>query len=111
MQRKTLGLRRARVLALGRLEESSDRKDWIFAMNEHRKIQRQRVMKAGTISINRTGGIDCTVRNLSSAGACLDVASPLGIPDNFELVVDDDHIQFPCHVVWRSEKRIGIAFK
>lgn len=106
-----MGLRCARVLALGQLEEICDRRDWIFAMDEHRKVQRHRVLKAATISINSAGGFDCTVRNLSSAGACLDVASPLGIPDDFELVVGDDHIQYPCHVVWRSDKRIGIAFK
>jgi hypothetical protein len=82
----------------------------VLTMTEHRKTQRRRVLKAGTISINRTAGIDCTVRNLSNAGACLDVASPLGIPDDFELVIGEDHSQQPCHVVWRSDKRIGIAF-
>jgi PilZ domain-containing protein len=79
-------------------------------MSEHRKIARRRVLKAGTISINRAGGIDCTVRNLSDAGACLDVASPLGIPDDFDLVIGDDHSHHPCHVIWRSDKRIGISF-
>ncbi len=80
-------------------------------MTENRKSQRRRVLKAGTISINRTGGIDCTVRNLSDVGACLDVASPFGIPDDFELVIGEDDSQHACHVVWRSEKRIGIAFR
>jgi PilZ domain-containing protein len=79
-------------------------------MTELRKTQRRRVLKAGTISVNRTGGIDCTVRNLSDAGACLDVVSPLGIPDDFELVIGEDHSHQPCHVIWRSEKHIGIAF-
>jgi len=79
-------------------------------MTEHRKIARRRVLKAGTISINRAGGIDCTVRNLSDAGACLDVASPLGIPDDFDLVIGEDHSHHPCHVIWRSDKRIGISF-
>lgn len=80
-------------------------------MNEHRKAQRRRVLKAGTISINRAAAINCTVRNQSSAGACLDVASPLGIPDDFELVTGEDHTAHPCHVVWRSEKRIGVAYR
>jgi PilZ domain-containing protein len=80
-------------------------------MTDKRKTQRRRVLKAGSISINRTAGIDCTVRNLSDAGACLDVVSPLGIPDDFELVIGEDHSTYPCHVVWRSEKRIGIAFR
>jgi hypothetical protein len=81
-----------------------------MTMTEHRKVQRHRVLKAGTISINRTGGIDCTVRNLSDAGACLDVVSPLGIPDDFDLVIGEEHGEHPCHVIWRTDKRIGIAF-
>ena len=84
---------------------------WIFAMSEHRKVQRHRVLKAGTISVNRTGGIDCTIRNLSDEKACLDVASPLGIPEDFLLMAADGQIQHPCHVIWRAKKRIGVAFK
>ncbi|HEX3163678.1 MAG TPA: PilZ domain-containing protein [Pseudolabrys sp.] len=80
-------------------------------MTENRKAQRRRVLKAGTISINRAAGIDCTVRNFSDAGACLDVASPFGIPDDFELVIGEDHSEHPCHVIWRSDKRIGVAFR
>ncbi len=81
-------------------------------MDEQRNIQRRRVLKRGTISLNRGGVIDCTVRNSSTTGACLEVASQLGIPDDFILMIKDDHDQHPCHVAWgRSEKRIGVAFK
>ena len=79
-------------------------------MTELRKYQRHRVLKGGTISVNRTGGIDCTVRNISDAGACLEVVSPLGIPDDFDLVITDGHSHHACHVIWRHEKRIGVAF-
>jgi hypothetical protein len=78
-------------------------------MTEHRIAQRHRVLKGGTISFNGAG-ISCTVRNLSETGAALDVISPVGIPDNFMLVIDGDQPGKPCHVVWRKEKRIGIAF-
>lgn len=44
-------------------------------------------------------------------GACLEVASPLGIPDDCIFVVESDRIQRPCHVAWQNEKRIGVAFK
>ena len=80
-------------------------------MDEHRNIQRRRVLKRGTISLNRGGVIDCTVRNSSTTGACLEVASQLGIPDDFILMIKDDHDQHPCLVAWRSEKRIGVTFK
>jgi hypothetical protein len=79
------------------------------SMDEHRIASRHRVLKAGTIEFGG-GAIDCTVRNLSATGAALDVTSPLGIPDHFTLVVSADGSHQPCHVVWRTEKRIGIAF-
>lgn len=79
-------------------------------MDERRKVQRHRTLKAGHIGFNRAGTIDCCVRNLSPAGACLEVASPLGIPDRFLLMVEADHLQQPCHVIWRSATRMGVAF-
>ena len=67
-------------------------------MDERRRLQRLRALKAGTISFNRAGGINCRVRNMSPAGACLEVASQVGIPDNFVLVVSYDKItsDLPC---------------
>ena len=76
-------------------------------MNEKRNSPRHRVLKAGTIEFNG-GVITCMVRNLSSAGAALDVPSPVGIPEYFTLIADGSHL--PCRVVWRKEKRIGVAF-
>jgi hypothetical protein len=76
---------------------------------EHRKTPRHRVLKGGTIEFGG-GAIDCTIRNMSEAGAALDVASPVGIPDRFTLVLPVDGRSLSCHVVWRKEKRIGIAF-
>lgn len=79
-------------------------------MDERRKVQRHRTLKAGSIAFNRAGAIDCRVRNLSPAGACLEVASQIGIPDQFVLVVEVDHLKQPCHVIWRTENRMGVAF-
>ena len=80
-------------------------------MDEKRKILRQRTLKAGTINFNRAAGIDCRVRNLSPGGACLEVATQLGIPDDFVLVVESDHLKQPCHVVWRTATRMGVEFR
>jgi hypothetical protein len=79
-------------------------------MQERRKIQRHRTPKAGSISFNRAGGVDCRVRNLSPAGACLEMASQIGIPDEFVLVVGVDHLKAPCHVIWRTATRLGLEF-
>lgn len=78
-------------------------------MNEHRNAPRHRVLKAGTIEFGG-GAIDCVVRNLSDTGAALEVSSPVGIPDRFTLVIAQEHVSRPCRVMWRKEKRIGVAF-
>jgi PilZ domain len=77
--------------------------------DNHRIAPRHRVLKAGTIEFGG-GGIDCTVRNVSDTGAALEVTSPVGIPERFTLVVPQDNIAKPCRVMWRKEKRIGVAF-
>ncbi len=80
-------------------------------MQERRKSPRRRTLKAGTIVFNRDGGISCRVRNLSSAGACLEVTSPFGIPDSFTLVIESDHFRQPCRVIWKKSNLIGILFQ
>jgi hypothetical protein len=81
----------------------------INVMVETRRAPRHRVLKAGTIEFGG-GGIDCTVRDLSTTGAALRVTSAIGIPDNFTLVVLVDKLRLFCHVVWRKEFQIGVAF-
>jgi hypothetical protein len=80
-------------------------------MEERRKVQRLRTLKGGTITFNHAGGIDCRVRNLSPAGACLEVASQVGIPGEFVLVIEHDHLRQPCQVIWRTATRLGVEFR
>jgi hypothetical protein len=71
----------------------------------------QRVYKAAKIVFNdRRAAIDCVVRNLSDRGALLQVASPLGIPQTFDLVSGDSMVQ-PCRVLWWKEKQIAVEFQ
>lgn len=79
-------------------------------MDERRKVPRHRTLKGGHIAFNRAGTIDCRVRNLSPAGACLDVASQIGIPDQFTLWIESDHLYKACHVIWRNANRLGVSF-
>jgi hypothetical protein len=78
-------------------------------MNEHRIAPRRRMFKAGTIEFGG-GGMECTVKNLSDTGAALEILSPLYVPDRFTLFVPSDQFKRRCHVVWRKERRVGIAF-
>ena len=79
-------------------------------MDEKRKGQRQRTLKAGTILIAGAGSIDCVVKNLSETGASLEIESPIGIPDDFTLVIINDDVKRSCRVAWRSARRIGVRF-
>ena len=78
-------------------------------MEERRAVQRHRVFKAGKIEFGGTG-IDCTIRNTWPAGAALDVASPVGIPHEVTVNVRTGQVRQHCYIVWRKEKRIGVAF-
>jgi PilZ domain-containing protein len=76
-------------------------------MNENRD-PRRRLLKPGSIVFGGAG-IDCTVRNISATGAALDVASPVGIPKTFTLVVGG-FLRRQCDVEWRKPRRIGVKF-
>lgn len=71
-------------------------------MDERRTIARKRILKAGTIQIGGGGAIDCTVRNLSPIGAALDVQSPVGIPNEFILIIPTEALRFPCRCLAQS---------
>ena len=73
------------------------------------RAARYHVVKAGTIKF-RGRAIDCSVRNLSTTGAALEVSSQTGIPERFMLVVPGDGLHLPHPTVWRNEYRIGVTF-
>lgn len=79
-------------------------------MVETRIASRYRVAKAAMIDFIG-GPIGCVVRDISTTGAALEVPSQFGIPAQFTLVIPDDGLQLLCHVVWRREFRIGVAFE
>jgi hypothetical protein len=80
-------------------------------MSESRAAHRHRVLKAGAIEFSGGGAISCAVKNLSASGAALEVVSALDIPDRLILCIPAERFKRHCHVVWRNEKRIGVAFE
>ena len=80
-------------------------------MLERRKLTRTRTLKSGKIIVHaHTSVVDCTVRNLTAQGALLVLPSLVGIPANFELVLEADHARHDCRVIWRGENRLGVEF-
>lgn len=76
---------------------------------ERREISRKPVLMSGAIQFAGST-INCLVRNMSISGAALDVTNPHDIPERFSLVFKADGTHIPCHVIWRQEERIGVAF-
>ena len=76
---------------------------------EARKTKRRRILDTGLIRFGDMS-ICCVVRNLSEAGAALDIGSQVGVPDKFTLIVAPKKKIYSCAVVWRKERRIGVAF-
>jgi diguanylate cyclase (GGDEF)-like protein len=80
-------------------------------MDERRASQRARTWRGGKIWLNnRRSVLDCTIRNLSPDGACLQVESLVGVPPAFDLLIDGEQTPRPCRLVWQSDHRAGVTF-
>jgi hypothetical protein len=80
------------------------------SLANNRAAPRQRMLKAASIEFSGST-IDCVVRNISETGAAIEVASPVGIPAEFNLVMPGNIAKRSCRMVWVKDKRIGVAFK
>jgi hypothetical protein len=79
---------------------------------ERKPHPRHRTLKPGKIVFDRRSCvIDCTVRNVSAAGACLELPSTVGIPDRFDLLIGPEKYPRPCRVAWKDETRVGVTFQ
>jgi hypothetical protein len=77
---------------------------------DRRQDMRLRTLKRARIVFNdHHSVIDCTVRNLSPAGACLQVASPIGIPERFEVRFEGGAMR-RCRQVWYRNGLMGVRF-
>ncbi len=75
-----------------------------------RNVVRLRTLKGAQIVFKgHVAVIDCVVRNLSDRGAYLNVESPIGIPNSFDLVLDHVSV-LDCRVTWRKATQIGVEF-
>ena len=54
--------------------------------------------------------VSCTIRNMSSFGASIEISPRVNIPDQFVLLVSSDRKSYACHVVRRKGKNMVIVF-
>jgi hypothetical protein len=52
--------------------------------------------------------LECSIRNLTQAGACLQLSTTYGLPVNFDVIIEG--VRRPCRSIWRTETKIGITF-
>ena len=76
---------------------------------ERRASSRKTVLMSGAIEFAGSN-INCLISNISISGAALEVTDPHDIPERFNLVFKADATHIPCHVIWRQDERIGVAF-
>lgn len=78
-------------------------------MDDKRKHPRVEIEELAYVS---SGGsvMSCVVRNISAAGAAIDVENPAFIPQRFRLVLAKDSSVHDCRVIWIQKNRIGLAF-
>jgi hypothetical protein len=80
-------------------------------MQERRRYHRTQVQKPAKIIFRANYSlIDCVVRDVSIGGACLELANPATVPDEFDLTFDTARTLRACRVAWRSACRVGVAF-
>ncbi|MDO8980454.1 MAG: PilZ domain-containing protein, partial [Afipia sp.] len=76
-------------------------------MKKIRSSVRRKIHKAGSIIIDGRP-VTCTIHDLSATGAALSVRQSSTLPDAFVLILEMEHRQHPCRVVWRRGDRIGV---
>ena len=78
---------------------------------EARAAPRRRALKAGVIAFQgHFISYRCTVREISDTGAKLRVDDVFLIPDNFDLLIELDAVEYSCSVVWRRQNELGVRF-
>ncbi|WP_291000281.1 PilZ domain-containing protein [Hyphomicrobium sp.] len=75
-----------------------------------RRQPRMRVQRPGTIAFGGSGTMPCAIRDVSTGGARLEVASPSWVINAFDLRDVMTGIARKAVVVWREDCKMGVRF-
>ncbi len=81
-------------------------------MNDKRSSPRLRSFLKGRVLFN--GGqtsLECLIRDISSAGARVELSASITLPDRFDLYLPHRDTTCKVHVQWRRGSQIGLAFE
>jgi len=79
-------------------------------MRERRKLARTQVQAAAQLIIDVNSVVDCTVHDLTSAGAGIETADAQVFPHQLALTFDHARTLRHCRVVWQNQNRLGLKF-
>ena len=80
-------------------------------MIERRRYPRVPTQKAAKVVFDGNSVVDCTVRDLTDAGARLEIPSASAIPQTFDLITDSRDGAHLCQVIWRAQDNVGVSFE
>jgi len=84
----------------------------VLSMSEQKYLPVGRTLLAGKIISNYgQSSIDCVIRRISERGATLTTQSPLGIPQQFHLLIPGEGPPRPCKLIWQSGEELGLEFE
>jgi hypothetical protein len=79
-------------------------------MFERRKHERLASAEAAQIIFDEPDArMDCTIRDLSDDGACVEVSNTRLVPTLFKLVRASGATVL-CRVAWRTRNKVGVTF-
>jgi hypothetical protein len=76
---------------------------------EQRQRRRHRVLLAGKLAFGRFCA-DCTIRDLTAAGALVHAPAVLGLPDVVFLLILKEGVVIRAERIWARAQRFGLAF-
>jgi hypothetical protein len=68
------------------------------------------VLKAARLVLGTPSVIDCIVCNVTNAGARIEIAKTVELPEFFGLSFDGGFSIQPCRIVWRTVTETGVEF-
>jgi len=81
-------------------------------MDDRRSVQRTRISRNAEIVLSpRPAKVQCTLQDVTNAGARLSVTGTDQLPDTFELTFDQGRSHRFCRVKWRNGNMLGVAFE
>jgi PilZ domain len=81
-----------------------------MTMVERRRYPRTRVTAHARIILEDSSILDCTVCDLTVAGAGIVAAPTTDMSVRFDLTFDDARSLRPCRLIWRARDRFGVEF-